>query len=157
VLIELGGDQGAPDGLTVDHEGCLWVAVYGRWEVRRYTPLEELLERVPIPAAQVTCCCFGGPEGSTLFVTTAREGSATKNRESSPRLEAYSRFPPGCQHHRWRSSSQRLSFWQPSPATTESSLSSSGWRGWRPPPLLVAGEVDHADAASSTHPSSTVT
>jgi sugar lactone lactonase YvrE len=93
VLIELGGDQGVPDGLTVDHEGCLWVAVYGRWEVRRYTPLGELLERVPIPAAHVTCCCFGGPEGSTLFVTTAREGFGDQESREQPQAGSVFAIP----------------------------------------------------------------
>ena len=73
VLVQLGAGEGVPDGLTVDDEGCLWVAVFGGSEVRRYSPSGELLERVPVPARQVTSCCFGGPAGTTLFVTTARE------------------------------------------------------------------------------------
>lgn len=73
VLIQLGDVEGVPDGLTVDDEGCLWVAVYGGSEVRRYSPFGDLLERVPVPAQQVTSCCFGGSAGTTLFVTTARE------------------------------------------------------------------------------------
>jgi sugar lactone lactonase YvrE len=73
VLIELDAGEGVPDGLTVDDQGCLWVAVYGGSEVRRYSPSGALLERVPVPARQVTSCCFGGPLGTTLFITTARE------------------------------------------------------------------------------------
>lgn len=72
-LVQLEAGEGVPDGLTVDDEGCLWVAVYGGSEVRRYSPSGVLLERVPVPARQVTSCCFGGPSGTTLFVTTARE------------------------------------------------------------------------------------
>ena len=63
----------APDGLTVDEQGDLWVGMYGGWGVRRYRPDGSLRDTVQIPAAQATSCAFGGPDRSTLFVTTGRE------------------------------------------------------------------------------------
>ena len=62
-----------PDGLTVDEEGNIWLALYGGWAVDRYGPDGSLRETVPIPAAQATSCAFGGDDRRILFVTTGRE------------------------------------------------------------------------------------
>jgi len=67
-------DQPAvPDGATVDADGCVWSAQWGGSSVVRYAPdgREEL--RVAVPASQVTCVCFGGPELDLMFITSARE------------------------------------------------------------------------------------
>ena len=63
----------APDGLTVDEQGDLWVGLYGGWAVNRYTPDGSLRATVEIPAAQATSCAFGGNDLGILFVTTGRE------------------------------------------------------------------------------------
>jgi sugar lactone lactonase YvrE len=63
----------APDGLTVDEQGDVWVGLYGGWAVNRYGPDGSLRATVQIPAAQATSCAFGGDDLSTLFVTTGRE------------------------------------------------------------------------------------
>jgi sugar lactone lactonase YvrE len=59
--------DGIPDGLAVDDEGGIWVALHGGGEVRRFSPDGSLSGRVEVPAAKVTACCFAG---SRLFVTT---------------------------------------------------------------------------------------
>ena len=64
--------DGKPDGVTIDSQDCLWVALWGGWCVRRYSPDGELLLSVPIPCAQVTKLAFGGDALRTAFVTTAR-------------------------------------------------------------------------------------
>jgi sugar lactone lactonase YvrE len=69
-------DDGNPDGLTVDAEGGVWVALYGSGVVHRYTADGALDVVVEVPAAQVTACTFGGPRLDQLFVTTSREGLA---------------------------------------------------------------------------------
>jgi sugar lactone lactonase YvrE len=66
-----------PDGLTVDAEGGVWVALSNGGAVRRYTPDGVLDEVVELPVTKVTACTFGGPRLDELFITTSREGLAT--------------------------------------------------------------------------------
>ncbi|PYG01751.1 Sugar lactone lactonase YvrE [Georgenia satyanarayanai] len=70
-------DGGVPDGLVIDSQGALWVAVNGAGQVRRYSPDGELLETVEVPVPGVTACTLGGPGLTDLFVTTSREGDDT--------------------------------------------------------------------------------
>lgn len=63
---------GQPDGMTVDDEGCLWVAMWGGGRVCRYSPEGQLLATVRLPVTNVSSCCFGGADGRTLFMTTSR-------------------------------------------------------------------------------------
>ncbi|HXA32019.1 MAG TPA: SMP-30/gluconolactonase/LRE family protein [Acidimicrobiales bacterium] len=62
---------GIPDGVAVDSEGCVWVAIWGGGMVHRYTPEGELDAIVKIPTPNVSSCCFGGRAFDTLFVTTS--------------------------------------------------------------------------------------
>ncbi len=71
VTMEAGG--GSPDGLTVDADGRVWVALYGGGAVRAYSPGGRLEVVVPIPTPHVTACAFGGPDLRDLFITTSQE------------------------------------------------------------------------------------
>jgi sugar lactone lactonase YvrE len=71
-FVQLADDEN-PDGLTVDADGGVWVALFGGGVVRRYTPDGRLDGVVEVPAAQVTACAFGGPGLDRLYVTTSRE------------------------------------------------------------------------------------
>ncbi|HEX9864874.1 MAG TPA: SMP-30/gluconolactonase/LRE family protein [Acidimicrobiia bacterium] len=64
---------GKPDGMCLDADGCLWVAVWGSGTVRRYSLDGRLLAQIEVPASQVSSCAFGGSDLSSLFITTARE------------------------------------------------------------------------------------
>ncbi len=77
-------DEGTPDGVTIDSEGCLWVAIWGGGQARRYSPDGALLATVALPCANVTKVAFGGPDLRTGFVTTARVGLAPEVLESQP-------------------------------------------------------------------------
>ena len=84
VLISIRADLGVPDGLTVDADGDLWVAIYGGAQVHRYSPDGELRDIVPVPAAQSTSCAFGGHGLNQLYVTTATEGWSDEQRRADP-------------------------------------------------------------------------
>lgn len=65
---------GGPDGMAIDEEGMLWIAHYGGYSVGRWNPHNgELLDKVDVPAPNVTACTFGGSDMKTLFITTARQ------------------------------------------------------------------------------------
>ena len=64
----------APDGLTVDQDGNIWVALWGGGALRCYSPKGLLLDTIELPVERPTSCAFGGPDRSTLFITTARHG-----------------------------------------------------------------------------------
>jgi sugar lactone lactonase YvrE len=63
----------APDGLTVDERGDIWVAMWDGGALRCYSA-EGSLRTLPIPVDRPTSCAFGGPARGTLFITTARHG-----------------------------------------------------------------------------------
>lgn len=72
-FVEHGG-SGHPDGMAVDSDGFLWVAVYGGWRIDRYDPRGRKVGQVRLPCANVTKLAFGGEDLRSVFVTTARKG-----------------------------------------------------------------------------------
>ena len=75
VVIEIPKSHGAPDGMTIDRVGNLWIALWNGWGVECWSPaLGQHLARVELPVARVTSCVFGGADYGTMFITTAREG-----------------------------------------------------------------------------------
>lgn len=79
-------ELGLPDGMTLDAEGMLWVAIYGRGVVHRYhSETGELLESVEVPGAnQVTSCALGGPDLKELYITTATTDYQAEEWEKYP-------------------------------------------------------------------------
>jgi sugar lactone lactonase YvrE len=73
-VVHIATANAVPDGLTVDHHGDLWVALWNGGALARYRPDGLLLATVPLPVDRPTSCAFGGAGAGTLFVTTAREG-----------------------------------------------------------------------------------
>ena len=64
-------ERGRPDGLTVDEEGCLWVACFAGGCVTRFAPDGRLLSHLDVPADNITSVCFGGSDRRDLYVVTA--------------------------------------------------------------------------------------
>ncbi len=74
VVIDVPAETGLPDGMAIDSEGMLWVAHYGGSRVSRWNPATgENLGHIPLPVTQVTACAFGGPDMTTLFITSAAQ------------------------------------------------------------------------------------
>ncbi|WAH99166.1 SMP-30/gluconolactonase/LRE family protein [Arthrobacter sp. MMS18-M83] len=70
-IAHIPAEDGMPDGICVDDDGCIWVALFGGGVVRRYTPDGRIDTIVELPVSQPTSCAFGGADGSQLVITTA--------------------------------------------------------------------------------------
>jgi sugar lactone lactonase YvrE len=94
-LVDLSGEQGAPDGSAVDEEGFIWNAQWGAWRVVRYAPDGRIDRVAPMPVEQPSSCAFGGPDLATLYVTSAREGLSPATLAEQPMAGALLAFEPG--------------------------------------------------------------
>ncbi|WP_342774594.1 SMP-30/gluconolactonase/LRE family protein [Paenibacillus piri] len=95
-VVVIPADGGVPDGMTVDAEGMLWVAQWGGWQVSRWNPhTGEQLAAVPVPAAQVSSCAFGGAYLDELYITTARIGQSEEAMLKQPHAGGVFRIKPG--------------------------------------------------------------
>jgi sugar lactone lactonase YvrE len=90
-------DAGVPDGLCVDADAHVWVALHGGSAVRRYRPDGALDREVRLPVTQVTSCAFGGRDLDELFITTAMGGLNEAQLVAQPAAGAIFRYRPGCQ------------------------------------------------------------
>lgn len=70
-LVEMDPETAMPDGITLDSEGGVWVAVVHAGEVRRYLPDGRLNRVVPVPVSRPTAVAFGGPGRRRLYVTSS--------------------------------------------------------------------------------------
>ncbi len=78
-------EWGYPDGMTADADGNLWIAHYNGRRVSAWDPASgTCFGQIVLPVSQVTCCCFGGPDYSTLYITTAKEGKSERIQEREP-------------------------------------------------------------------------
>jgi sugar lactone lactonase YvrE len=103
-LVRLREDEGQPDGLTVDAEGHLWVALWDGGQVRRYSPTGELCSTIQLPVSRPTCCALGGEDLRDLFITTAMPDAA-EERQAQPlagRVFKTRVETPGVLSHLWR-------------------------------------------------------
>lgn len=94
-VVDVPTSDGLPDGMATDAEGCLWVAIWGGSQVRRFTPDGRLDSVVELPVAQVTSCTFGGPDLDELFITTGSSGLDEQGWREQPLAGALFRVVPG--------------------------------------------------------------
>ena len=86
VVVELPEDVGFLDGMSIDANGNLWVAIYRAGQVRCWDPATgELLDTVEAPGAKlITSCAFGGPKLNELYITSASNGLTEQDKEEQP-------------------------------------------------------------------------
>jgi sugar lactone lactonase YvrE len=94
-FVDLSNVQGSPDGLTVDADGCVWVAMWGGGVLRRFAPSGQPDAILPVPVSQPTSCAFGGPDLRELYVTTARVGLSDAELAAQPLAGRLLRYRPG--------------------------------------------------------------
>jgi len=83
-VVRIAGDDGFPDGMTLDAEGHLWVALWGGGAVHRYAPDGTLEAIVSVPTRYVTSCAFGGSDLRTLYITSASVKLSAGERAADP-------------------------------------------------------------------------
>jgi sugar lactone lactonase YvrE len=87
--------DGTPDGLTVDAEGHVWLALWEGWALRRYRPDGTLERIVDLPVSRVTSCAFGGEDLHDLYVTSANIGLSDAELRAQPHAGGLFVFRPG--------------------------------------------------------------
>ena len=73
-----------PDGITIDSEDFLWVALWGGSRVVRLSPGGEVTAEVHVPVTQPSSCTFGDADLGTLYITSAREGLSRRRLAKEP-------------------------------------------------------------------------
>jgi sugar lactone lactonase YvrE len=87
--------DGLPDGIAVDADGGIWVCLFGGAAIRRYGRNGELDVHIPLPVTNPTCPAFGGPDLTTLYVTSARHRLTPEQLAAEPRAGALLALNPG--------------------------------------------------------------
>jgi sugar lactone lactonase YvrE len=104
-LCEFSPEQGTPDGLTIDAEGALWVALWQGSAVKRMSPEGRELVHLDLPVSQPTCVAFGTVTLGRIYVTSAWEGMTLTERAAEPLAGALFSAPfgvKGTPAHRFR-------------------------------------------------------
>lgn len=94
-FVEIPADAGLPDGLTVDSEGGVWVALWDGGALRRYDAAGILDRTLELPVQKVTNCVFGGPDLETLYITTGAIGLTDADLRAQPHAGSVFSCRPG--------------------------------------------------------------
>ncbi len=103
-LIDYGNEEGNFDGMTVDAEGCLWIAHWGGFQVSRWDPVSgKKILTVKVPVPNPSSCAFGGPKLDRLYITTAtgRDKTVKRDYPLSGSLYVYEDGTRGLPAHRF--------------------------------------------------------
>ena len=94
-FVTLTTDQGNPDGLTLDIQGRIWLALWGGSAVRSFSPSGEAEAIIRLPTSHVTSCTFGGPDLGDLYITSARSELSQEQLDREPLAGRLFRCRPG--------------------------------------------------------------
>jgi sugar lactone lactonase YvrE len=94
-LAAIAPQDGLPDGLAVDVEGGIWLALWGGSCVRRYLPDGSFDAVIELPVSLVTSCAFVGPDLDRLFITSARDELTPEQRAAQPHAGSVFIADPG--------------------------------------------------------------
>ena len=94
-FLQFGPGDGYPDGMTVDGEGCLWIAFWDGWCLRRYSPQGDWVETIRMPVQRPTSCCFGGIDLDKLYISSASIGLDETVLEMQPNAGGLFMLTPG--------------------------------------------------------------
>jgi sugar lactone lactonase YvrE len=95
VLVDLPDPVATPDGMAVDAEGTIWVAMWDGGCVQRFSPEGMLLETLDLPVIRPTSVAFGGPALNQLFITSARNGLTPRQLQDQPHAGGIFVLEPG--------------------------------------------------------------
>jgi sugar lactone lactonase YvrE len=85
IAVKIPAELGLPDGMAMDEEGMLWIALWGGYGVGRFDlQAGQMVDFIDIPAPHVTACCFGGVKLDHMIITTARSGLSEEELQTYP-------------------------------------------------------------------------
>ena len=84
LFLQFSQEEGSPDGMATDAEGGLWIAHWGASRLTRHDADGTVLKTIELPCSQITSCAFGGPNFTTLYITSARVGLSAQQLEREP-------------------------------------------------------------------------
>ena len=96
VVITVSDTLGYPDGMTIDNEGMLWIALWNGNCVSRWNPnTGELLQTIPVPAHNISSCAFGGENLDILYITSAKVDMTEEELKAKPNSGGVFKVVPG--------------------------------------------------------------
>ena len=96
VAVEIPTEIGLPDGMTIDVDGNLWIALYGGAAVGCWNAdTGELIRKIEVPSKNVTSCAFGDDDLGTLYITTARQETSDEELKKYPAAGGIFKTRPG--------------------------------------------------------------
>ena len=96
VAVTVDSEMGSPDGMTIDEDGNIWVALWGGSAVGCWNPESgKLIKKIEVPAKNVTSCAFGGDDLGTLYITTARQNTSNEDLQKFPHAGGVFKTRPG--------------------------------------------------------------
>ena len=96
VAVNVPSELGSPDGMTIDENDNLWVALWGGSAVGCWNPeTGELIDKIEVPAKNITSCAFGDEDMGTLYITSAREATSKEELEKWPHAGGVFKYRPG--------------------------------------------------------------